>query len=154
MICPLWLTERSFARILPLCQISNMRFLGIDYGLKKIGLAIGDNEVKIASPLFTIVNNGNEAFFGELEKIIESEDIGGLVIGVPRSVGTFHSDEQLQITGDFIEKLRRRFNLPVFEIDESFTSRESQRLQKEEGAIADEDSLAAMIILQAFLDSN
>lgn len=128
-----------------------MRYLGIDFGLRKIGLSIGDSQTKIASPIETVENN--ESIFDSLASLVKDEGIDQIVVGVPIEVGKFHDGEQLKITQAFIEELRAKIGIEIHEMDESFTTAESQRLQKEEGARAPEDSLAAMLILQAYLDS-
>ena len=128
-----------------------MRYLGIDFGLKKIGLALGDDETKIASPIETIVNN--ESVLDQIKDLVEKEGVDQIVTGVPIEVGKFHDGEQLKVTQEFIEELRVHVGIEVHEIDESFTTAESQRLMKEEGAAAPEDSLAAMLILQSFLNA-
>ena len=128
-----------------------MRYLGIDFGLKKIGLALGDSETKIASPIETIPNN--DFVFSTFDNLIKGEGVEELVVGVPMSAGDFHNSEQLELTRKFINNLQSASGLVVHEVDESYTSKEGQRLQKECGAQASEDSLAAMLILQAFLDS-
>ncbi len=128
-----------------------MRILGIDYGKKKIGLAFGESAVKVALPLEVIPNEG-EKTFEILKKKMESEGIEAVVVGVPLSTGSHHGSEQLERNRAFIAELAKRVSIPVFEEDESFTTAESLRLQVEEGAEADEDALAAMIILQAYFD--
>ncbi len=133
--------------------MNNMRYLGIDYGLKKIGLAIGDDESKIASPLEVIKVVDVIEVIKVIKDLIAEEEIGSIVVGVPKNVGSFHSDEQLKITESFIESLKSDTGLEVHEVNESHTSKESQRLQQEQGATAKEDALAAMLILQEFLDN-
>jgi len=128
-----------------------MRVLGIDYGDKKIGLAFGDTLVKVAVPLDVISNHPEEIIF-RLQKRIEADGIELVVVGVPLSQGGHHGTEQLEKTQRFIVRLREAVTIPVFEEDESFTTSESIRLQREEGAEAAEDALAAMLITQAFLD--
>lgn len=129
-----------------------MRYLGIDFGLKKIGMALGDDETKIASPIETIANT--DQLMNKLKELVKQEGIEEVVVGVPMSAGTFHTGEQFALTQKFIETLRSEIDLPVHEEDERYTSVESQRLQKEYGAQASEDSLAAMLILQQFLDNS
>lgn len=129
-----------------------MRYLGIDYGLKKIGLAIGDDESKIASPFKVVKVIDVIEVIKVIKDLIAEEGIGEIVIGVPRKVGDFHSGAQLEITQNFIKLLKSESGLKVHEVDESYTSKESQRLQQEQGAIAAEDALAAMLILQEYLD--
>jgi putative Holliday junction resolvase len=126
-----------------------MRVLGIDYGDKKIGLAFGESEAGVALPLEVIPNRGAETL-KELAQKILSEGIELVVIGAPVSKGGHHGPEQLEKTRAFIEKLKAVVSIPVVEEDESYTTSESIRLQREEGAEAEEDALAAMLILEQF----
>lgn len=127
-----------------------MRLLGIDYGDKKIGLAIGDDETRISSPLELISND--ETIFERLAEVVKSEGVDEIVVGVPLATGGFHGPEQLEKTRAFIAKLKEQVKIPIHEEDESYTTAESIRLQKEEGAGAAEDALAAMLILRAYLE--
>jgi putative Holliday junction resolvase len=126
-----------------------MRILGIDYGDKKIGLAFGESEAKVAVPLEVIQNFGAETIKKIAEKI-RLEDYDQVVVGVPLSTGSHHNSKQLEKSRVFIEKLKMSVSIPVFEEDESYTTSESIRLQREEGAAADEDAIAAMLILEQF----
>ena len=128
-----------------------MRYLGIDYGDKKIGLAFGDTSAGIAMPLDVIVNRGTETLAWIADKV-HSEDIGTIVVGAPLSEGAYHGPQQLEKTRSFIQRLSSVVSVPVVEEDESYTTAESIRLQREEGAEADEDALAAMLIAQAYLN--
>ena len=128
-----------------------MRLLGIDYGDKKIGLAFGDDTARVAVPLDVIKNDG-PATLQALQNRLAAERIDQVVIGVPLQTNQQHSPEQLEKTRAFIQNLRDLTNLPIFEEDESFTTAESLRLQREEGAEAEDDALAAMLILQAYMD--
>ncbi|OGL97802.1 hypothetical protein A2318_04730 [Candidatus Uhrbacteria bacterium RIFOXYB2_FULL_45_11] len=128
-----------------------MRLLGIDYGKRKIGLAFGDTETKIAVPLEVIWKQGDEAI-RDIVWILKKEEMGGIVIGIPSAVGSHPNEKQIAIVRAFIEKLKKQTELPIEEEDESFTTAESRRLMNEEGAEAEEDALAAMIILQSYLN--
>ncbi len=127
-----------------------MRLLGIDYGNKKIGLGFADSDVGVAVPLDVIANNEGTITF--LAKKVVLEQIDQIVVGVPLATGGPHGPEQLEKTRAFIRELAGVVSIPVVEEDESFTTAESIRLQKEEGAQAEEDALAAMLILQAYLE--
>ncbi len=127
-----------------------MRILGIDYGDKKIGLAFGDSSARVAVPLEVIVNEG-ETTIKKLASRVQEEDIDRVVVGVPLPQGN-HSSVQLEKTRDFIATLAQAIPVSVVEEDESFTSAESIRLQREEGAVANEDALAAMLIVQSYID--
>ncbi len=128
-----------------------MRLLGIDYGNRKIGLAIGDDETHVAAPLQVIPNEG-ELTVRRLAARAKSEDVDAFVVGVPLSQGGHHSADQLDIVRAFIARLRLATDLPVFEEDESYTTAESIRVKKESHSKVEEDALAASLILQAFLD--
>ncbi|HBR80464.1 MAG: hypothetical protein UX09_C0001G0047 [Candidatus Uhrbacteria bacterium GW2011_GWE2_45_35] len=126
-----------------------MRVLGIDYGDKKIGLAFGESVAGVALPLEVIPNIGDETIKKIAQKI-SIDDFQQVVVGVPLSTGAFHGPEQLEKTRAFIEKLKTVISIPIFEEDEAYTTSESIRLQREEGAAAEEDALAAMLILEQY----
>ncbi len=127
-----------------------MRILGIDYGDKKIGLAFGDSDAQIAVPLDVVENMGEKTFEVFAEKA-NTEDIDIIVVGVPLSTGNHHSSDQLEKTRAFIASLEAVTSMPVVEEDESYTTAESIRLQQEEGAQAQEDALAAMLIVKSYI---
>lgn len=127
-----------------------MRILGIDYGDRKIGLAFGDSTARVAVPLEVILNEG-EITIQQLAQHVADEDIDQVVVGVPLPQGN-HSSAQLEKTRAFIKKLTQAVPVPVAEEDESFTSAESIRLQQEWGTKAEEDALAAMLIVQSYID--
>jgi putative Holliday junction resolvase len=127
-----------------------MRILGIDYGDKKIGLAFGDSVARVAVPLEVIANAGDVTIQALVRRVTQ-EQIDCIVVGVPLPQGN-HSSVQLDKTRAFIARLTKVVMVPVEEEDESFTSAESIRLQREEGAQAHEDALAAMLIIQAYME--
>ncbi len=128
-----------------------MRILGIDYGDKKIGLAFGESEARLAIPLDVVPNMGDETIRIFAERAV-ADDIDLIVVGAPLSTGQHHDSVQLTKTRAFIEALQRTVEIPVEEQDESFTTADSIRLQEEEGALADEDALAAMLIIKSYFD--
>ncbi|MBU4315523.1 Holliday junction resolvase RuvX [Patescibacteria group bacterium] len=127
-----------------------MRYLGIDFGLRKIGLSLGDDGSKIASPIETVKND--EHIFSSLSQLVEHEGVESIVVGVPVQDNPAYSTTQLDLTHAFIEELHKYISLPIHQIDERYTTSESKRLKKEFGAQAPEDSLSAMIILQSYFD--
>jgi putative Holliday junction resolvase len=131
-----------------------MRYLAIDYGTKRTGLAICDPTETIVSPLA-----GLSTAKGLLDKILEiirSENVDGLVIGLPLNMdGTFGS--QSKIVNDFADSIKKHLQIPIYFQDERLTSfaaegklveRELTRKKKR----ARIDAMAAAEILQAFLD--
>ncbi|OGY41673.1 MAG: hypothetical protein A2Y67_03925 [Candidatus Buchananbacteria bacterium RBG_13_39_9] len=125
------------------------KLLAIDYGEKKIGLAIGDSETKIASPFRILVNN--KELMDKLKEICQKEEIDKIVIGLPVGLkGT--NTAQTKSVLNFIEKVKKVLGLEVIEQDEKFSSMYAQKLLKETKAKHLDDDVAAMIILQSHLD--
>lgn len=128
-----------------------MRFLGIDYGEKKIGLALGDDEIRTAAPLETVRNEG-ERTPRLIAQLIKRERVDAVVVGVPISAGVAPASLQEKKTRVFIEGLRQETTVPVYEEDERYTTFESSRMKREHGSGVSEDALAAAMILQAYFD--
>ena len=127
-----------------------MKLLGIDYGLKKVGLAIGDADSATAVPWGLIP--GGEDLVLRLCSLIKEERIDQLVVGLPIPTDSQQGVSQLDKTVLFARALEAQSALPVIFINEQFSSAEAKRIQSELGSKVSEDALAAMIILQAFLD--
>ena len=127
-----------------------MRLLGIDYGDKKIGLAFGDTDARVAVPL-EVIKNQSDLTLHALVRRIKEEGIDRVVVGVPLPQGN-HSGVQLEKTRKFIARLAQVASVPVVEEDESFTSAQSIRLQQEDHSRVEEDALAAMLIVQSYID--
>ncbi|MDO8572102.1 MAG: Holliday junction resolvase RuvX [bacterium] len=124
-----------------------MQYLGIDYGAKHIGMAIGDDDIGIASPWKTIEHTSSRDTLDALKGVIKVEGIDTIVVGIP----TFGSarTEQRRTTEEFIHTLQESVLIPVETADESFTSLEAQRRL---GGSTDDHAVAAMLILQSYLD--
>lgn len=123
--------------------MKHMRYLGIDYGLRFVGLALGEDETRIASP-YTTIDQTTGDFFAILKRVVEKEDIDAIVVGMPER-------EQAACTQNFIDRLRNVVVPPVYSWTEYLTSQEARRHTKA-GSTADEHSIAAMLILQSYLD--
>ncbi len=129
-------------------------FLGLDYGLRRIGLAVGDLAQKLAFAHGTHVEGRDGSIFKHLLGIIEERGVTTLVVGLPlKTDGT--DGEITGKTRRFARRLEEEFSLPVSLWDERFSSQEADRwLQtKSKKSKEDRDSLAAEIILQSYLDS-
>ncbi|MCX6745040.1 MAG: Holliday junction resolvase RuvX [Candidatus Parcubacteria bacterium] len=126
------------------------KFLAIDYGARKIGLAIGDTETKIASP-FKILENTPQ-LLDELRAICQSEKINILVLGVPVGLKGIKSEQYEQVIA-FSNKLSESLGLEIVQQDENLTSTYAQKLLQGTKAKGKDDAVAAMIVLQSYLDS-
>ncbi len=140
-----------------------MKHLGIDYGTKKIGLAVSDERGKIAFPREIIPNNGD--VFAYLLDFIDRESIEKIVIG--KSLNQFGSENRLQKDiNRFREKLSQFFHGEIIEQDERMSSVAARSHLYGKGNIANAswtgrenkkrrqqvDAGAAAIILQRYLD--
>ncbi len=128
-----------------------MRLLGIDYGSKNIGLALGDTESSLAVPLKTIPHTGSP--IGAVVDIIHEEMVERVVIGAPV---TFLGGEQEIGTAvaAFCAELRKH-GVDVVAEDERLTTRQVERAMRESGSARkaiDKDAAAAALILQTYLD--
>lgn len=124
------------------------KYLGIDFGDKNIGLALGVLG-SIAVPYKILANISQENTMFELEKIIKSEQIDGLVIGLPTSLSG-QDNERQSITNNFIKFCQKNISVPVYVVNESFTS----QLYVKQGIKKDLDKYSAAAILETFLTQN
>lgn len=132
-----------------------MRFLGIDYGEKRIGLSVGD-ELGLASPIGAAVERTLEARLQHIGEEIRQKRIGALVVGHPLNMDGSVGFKAREVE-EFVERLKKRFNLPVHLVDERLTSYEAEvrlsgKKKKPHRASGTIDSMAAALILQDFLD--
>jgi putative Holliday junction resolvase len=130
----------------PPVPASLQRFLAFDYGLKRTGVASGNRLTRSATPQATIHAQGDARWVQVARRITEWQP-DALVVGVP-----FHPDgaahENTVRARKFVRQLRGRHALPVFEVDERYSTTEAMSL----GA-SDADAASACIILEQFLRS-
>ncbi|MCK5332825.1 Holliday junction resolvase RuvX [Candidatus Parcubacteria bacterium] len=132
-----------------------MKILAIDYGDRKIGLAISDENQKLASRLLTLENKTLEKSVFSIKDIITKENIGEILIGIP--VGLKMESEQARKTEKFITFLKEEITIPFQTINEVFTSRIAEENLLLAGVKRENfreviDQEAARIILQEYLD--
>ncbi|MEK7498265.1 MAG: Holliday junction resolvase RuvX [Patescibacteria group bacterium] len=126
--------------------------LGIDYGTKKIGLALGDEETKIATPWRVIENKSKATVLEELETVLIDYKITRIIVGEPLSSSSERTP-QTEITAKFIAFLERNLSIPIETQDEFFTTKEARTIVHETGQKKHTiDAHAAAIILQSWLD--
>ncbi len=123
-----------------------MRYLAIDYGAKRIGLALSDEEGKLAFPK-CILENGPK-ILERVAEILEENSVRGIVLGESVNAEGKPNTIMKEIK-IFSEKLEKKFSLPVHFQKEFFTTVEARRYGKE-GERA--DAKAAALILQRYLD--
>jgi len=121
------------------------KYLGIDWGEKRIGLALGDSLTKTATP-FKVVGT-----IEEIVKIIREEEINVVVLGKPLKM----SDVEYRMSDkflDFLALLKEKISIPVETIDERLSSMGADALLGDKKTKAPRDTVAAMLILQNYLD--
>ena len=133
------------------------RILGIDYGDRRVGLAVSDPTHVIAQPLTTIIREGSEAWWDQLAAIIAEQEVETIVVGYPRTLkGT--SSRQTEAVDRFITRLQDRESLPIYRYDERLTSVAAKKALVQQGIKTGHrkemvDRTAAALILQDYLDS-
>ena len=133
------------------------KVLGIDYGEKRVGVAISDSLQIIASSLTTIET---KQFFLFLIELLQKEDIDRFVVGEPKNLDGSATDST-EMTENFVEKLSIKYpNIPITRIDERFTSKiakqsilhaGTKKIKRRDKRLV--DKVSAAIILQSHLDS-
>jgi len=146
-----------------------MTYLGIDYGEKRIGLAAGDDDVRLALPIPPAVQPAVEARFEQIGEEIERRGVTALVVGYPYNMDGSIGFKAKEVDA-FIGELEKRFGLPVHRTDERLTSRaaeaqmagtkparkrqkQSIKARQTERRSGRLDSRAAALILQDYLDA-
>ena len=133
------------------------RILGIDYGERRIGLAVSDPTHVIAQPLTTIIRRDSEAWWDQLAIIIVEQEVEAIVVGYPRTMKGLAS-RQTEAVERFITRLQEREPLPIYRYDERLTSVAARRALQQQGIKTGHrkeavDRTAAALMLQDYLDS-
>ena len=109
------LTPKEFKmQLKPMTQI-----IGIDYGTKRIGIAVSDLMCLTATPVSIISS------FAELDKIISERNVGGFVVGLPKQMNG-EEGKQATLTREWVKKLQAHYRLPVLLWDEDSLSSHSK----------------------------
>ncbi len=122
------------------------KYLGIDWGEARIGLATGDSESRMALPYKTVDS------IDAIENIIKEEEIDEIVIGEPKRMTGENNDNKSFL--NFVAIIQSKFKLPVHLIDERMTSLAADNLTNHEKQGADRDSVSAMLILESYFEQN
>jgi putative Holliday junction resolvase len=123
---------------------SERTVLAFDFGLKRIGVAVGEPELGTSHPLRAVSR------FQEIEQLVSEWKPACLVVGRPTSVqGEPH--RMTRQAEDFARRLEKRFKLPVARVDERYTSVEAEQKLRglKKKAV---DSVAAQLILEQYFD--
>jgi len=130
---------------------SKSTILGLDFGEAKIGVAIADEETKIAFAFDTLAND--REFLKNLKEIVGCENVKTIVIGVP----TFKANNEIHAAKKFGKRIAQALKIKVEYEEEMFTTKMAQDNIKKRGKkniAKSDDQEAARIILQSWLDKS
>ena len=133
-------------------------YLGFDFGNKKIGTAVGQTTTKIASPLQTIRSINKQPDWTFISQLITEWQPAGLVVGISHQTNGSANPITPKML-KFCRQLEGRYNLPVYQQNEAFSTFEAKQLLFDDlhvsaGKLWDvQDQLAAQLILQSWLNN-
>ncbi|MDA1334445.1 MAG: Holliday junction resolvase RuvX [bacterium] len=127
------------------------RILGLDYGMRRIGIALSDERGMMGFPYGVLDTKEMEEkeIFEYFESLCKKESVGDIVLGIPRGLSEMQETEMTDRTFTFGKKLKK-FDIPVHFIDEFLSTKEAKHGPTTKENI---DASAATIILQSFIDS-
>lgn len=133
-----------------------MRILGLDYGSRRIGVALCDELGMTAQGIATIVRKNREADLAAIDDLVRRHGVERIVVGYPLRLDGSEGI-QCEKVGRFIRRLEGRLSLPVIRWDETFSTKDAQELLRERGVRPERrraivDRVAAGLILQGYLD--
>ncbi len=133
------------------------KYLAIDLGEKRIGLALSDTLKMIAAPLEVFARTSRKADFAHVGQIARAENVSLLIMGLPVTLGG-EEGRMAAWARDYGQALGEALNLPVEFWDESLTSMQAERSLREQGLNSKQmkgrvDAVAAALILQSYLES-
>lgn len=133
------------------------RFLALDHGTKRIGVAVSDELKMIAQPLEYIPAEPYDAFLVRLNQILVEKEIERVFIGMPRNMDGTYGPAAEKVR-EFIVALKETLSIPIQTLDERLTSAQANRVLLEGNVRrADRkqkvDAMAAAILLQSYLDN-
>jgi len=138
-------------------EAADLRILGIDYGNKRVGIAVSDSLGWTAQPLATLQMHGHQELLTEIKEYIKKYNVEKIVVGMPYNMdGT--RGKRAEITQAFINFLENNLELPIILQDERLTTSQAKNILLEadvsrKGRKKVIDKLAASLILQSYLDS-
>ena len=134
-----------------------MRILGLDYGSRRIGVAICDELGMTAHGLATIARRNREADLDTIAELVRHHDVERIVIGYPLRLDGSEGI-QCEKINRFIRRLEMRSSIPVIRWDEALSTKEAEELLRRRGIHREKrrevvDRVAASVILQGYLDA-
>ena len=133
-----------------------MKFLGIDHGLKRIGVAVSDDTGLLARELAIIRRRSKKEDFATINRMAEEQRVDAIVIGLPSDLDAEpEAHTQADKVRRWTERLAAATTLPLVLWDEQMSSLDAQEIARRHNRKASDpvDDLAARVILQSYLDA-
>ncbi|WP_077216838.1 Holliday junction resolvase RuvX [Piscirickettsia litoralis] len=122
--------------------------LGFDFGMKRLGVAVGNTLLQSANPLTALKTRDGIPTWGEIAALIEEWQPTCLIVGRPLHMNGEMIDPVSYAARKFSNRLHERFKIPVIQVDERLSSIEAKsRLQREDKL----DSMAAVVIIETWM---
>jgi putative Holliday junction resolvase len=133
-----------------------MKVLAVDFGTKRIGLAVGNSSTRVATPLGQLAAHNQRLALEEIRRRIGEFEVEQIVVGYPLNMDNSRGPACAAVER-FAASLRQHFKLPVILVDEKLSSFEAEAMGKEiEGDFRKRkaflDSMAAKVILQTYFE--
>jgi len=138
-------------------EAKDLRILALDYGNKRVGVAVSDALGWTAQPLATLEMHGHQELLAEIKEYIDKYEVEEIVVGMPYNMdGTM--GKRAEITQAFINFLKNKLELPIKIQDERLTTSQAKNILLEadvsrKGRKKVIDKLAASLILKSYLNS-
>lgn len=129
------------------------KLLAIDWGTRKIGLAISDTEQQFAFPYQVLDNEGFDLIVQKLSEICRQEAVKEIIVGLPTSLSGAEKVMAWQVR-DFVKQITKKISLPVSLVDERMTTAMARRQLKDKPSVDQKDDIqmeSARIILEDVL---
>ena len=131
------------------------RWLALDLGHVRIGVALSDTLGMTAQPLTVLKSEGTQKDIITIGGLVNEHEVSQVVVGLPINMDGTESNQTKKIR-EFTYKLSNRLNVPVFFIDERLTSRQAERMMTDSGVTDKKqrgkvDQIAAALLLQSAL---
>lgn len=134
-----------------------MKYLGLDVGNRRVGIAFGDSDLRIATPVTVVTRTNIEHDAQTIARLVHDYDATKLIVGLPRNMdGT--QGMQAEAVIEYARTLEALVQVPVIFWDERLTTLEATQRTQSAGARGKKsrqglDAIAAAVILQDYLDS-
>jgi putative Holliday junction resolvase len=134
------------------------RLMSIDYGEKRIGIALSDALKMFANPFTTLNNVSLNDVFKELQQIVDEQKVEKIIVGLPLNLSSEDTKKTQEVRLFFFE-LSQKISLPMVLFDERYSTTDANEILKQKGydwkKSRDQiDQVAAAVILQTFIDTN